>query len=157
MARKLRRLTPADCWGLGMSYLYLVWAGGRILLCREKIDRWLKGGLDAAGGTPATVSEWNVMTRRARWVNAAARYPLPWARCLQRSLALCTWLDRSGLRPVLKIGVRLDGGALSAHAWVERDGRVVNDTPIAVGEFVVLEGSDPQSPGGRLDREGRWI
>jgi hypothetical protein len=155
--RKLRRLYPRDCWGLGVAYLYLLLAGCRIMLRREGLDRWLTGcpGIDAR--KPMTPAGRAAIARRARWVNAAARYPLPWARCLQRSLALCIWLERLGYSPVLQIGVRLEGATLSAHAWVEYGGQVINDTPRALAEFAVLRGTDLESPGGSLSQGRRWI
>lgn len=157
MARKLRRLSPSDCWGLGMAYLYLLLAGCRMVLRREDLDRWLNGGPRFDARTPTTPAGQAAIARRARWVNAAARYPLSWARCLQRSLALCIWLKRSGFSPNLQIGVRLDGATLSAHAWVENDGQVINDTPRALREFAVLKGADLRAPGGKLSQGRHWI
>jgi hypothetical protein len=155
--RKLRRLYPRDCWGLGVAYLYLLLAGCRIMLRREDLDRWLPGRPVDGGRDGSATGDVTAAVRRARWVNAAARYPLPWARCLQRSLALCIWLERLGYSPVLQIGVRLEGATLSAHAWVEHEGHVINDTPRALAEFAVLRGTDLESPGGSLSQGRRWI
>lgn len=47
-------------------------------------------------------------------------------RCLARSLALLKVLRRSGVAAELVIGVRSD--PFSAHAWVQREGVVLNDT-----------------------------
>lgn len=60
-------------------------------------------------------------------VNIAARHtPFP-ATCLSRSLLLVWMLDRRGVACALRIGVRLQGKALDAHAWVEHDGVPIND------------------------------
>lgn len=61
----------------------------------------------------------------ARWVDRVLRrLPDPWHRtCLRRAAVLYYLLRKAG-RPVeLWIGVRRDGdGALTAHAWLVRDG-----------------------------------
>lgn len=159
---KLARLTPADCWQITFAYLYLLQAGWRLFIRREKVDRWVmsspiafpkslqppltKGRLeDMAEGSGAnkllTEEKRRTMARRARWLNAVARYPRPWARCLQRSLALCLWLERQGFNPELKIGVRKEGAALEAHAWVEYCGEVINDSPDVSQIFAPMAGS----------------
>lgn len=47
--------------------------------------------------------------------------------CLVRSMALSRMLARRGVVTELRIGVHTESGVLSAHAWVERDGRVLDD------------------------------
>lgn len=47
--------------------------------------------------------------------------------CLSRSLALWWLLRRRGYAPELRLGVSMAGGTFAAHAWVELDGRVLND------------------------------
>jgi hypothetical protein len=42
--------------------------------------------------------------------------------CLRQALAVRTWLRRRGLDAQLKIGVKKNGEALDAHAWVELEG-----------------------------------
>ena len=73
-----------------------------------------------------------------RWIDSAARRHILPTRCLHRSLLLHRWLQRDNLPSDLRIGVRLEGDAISAHAWVEIDGRVLNDLPAHVAEFVPL-------------------
>ncbi|HEU5451494.1 MAG TPA: lasso peptide biosynthesis B2 protein [Terriglobales bacterium] len=74
----------------------------------------------------------------------ARRYP---ARCLVRSLALCWLLARHGFKSEVRIGVRRAGSELDAHAWVERDGAVLNDST-SVGEtYIPLEPAEiPATP-----------
>jgi hypothetical protein len=68
-------------------------------------------------------------------VNAAARHtPFP-ATCLTRSLLLAWLLRRRGVACDLRIGVRLIGGALDAHAWVECQGVPVNDRADIATQF----------------------
>ena len=86
--------------------------------------------------------------RYARWLEAASRHHLVRVRCLQRSLVLNYWLRREGLPSELRIGVRKDGDALRAHAWVELGRHVVNDPVAAVAAFTPLAGSGGQRPPG---------
>ena len=71
-------------------------------------------------------------------INRAKRYsPLP-GNCLSQSLALTWMLRRRGIDPALRLGVRLTGPAFDAHAWVEYDGRVLNDTQDVHTRFTPL-------------------
>ncbi|MEO5839685.1 MAG: lasso peptide biosynthesis B2 protein [Acidimicrobiales bacterium] len=62
----------------------------------------------------------------ARTVDAVARRLPVRSRCLPRSLALWTMLQRAGIDATLRIGMRTDGSA-EAHAWVEHDGSPVGE------------------------------
>jgi hypothetical protein len=74
---------------------------------------------------PSTASPADV--KRVAWsTDAAARHLVPSA-CLARSIALARMLARRRLPVDIRIGVRTDGGRLEAHAWVERDGQLLND------------------------------
>lgn len=64
----------------------------------------------------------------ARAVQIAAGRSLLQPTCLDRSLVLWALLRRNGSDADLRIGVRKDGDAFAAHAWVELDGRVLNDS-----------------------------
>lgn len=68
-------------------------------------------------------------------VNIAARHTLGSRTCLTRSLLLGWLLRRRGVESQLRIGVRLRGGALDAHAWVECEGVPVNDSPDVSAQF----------------------
>lgn len=57
--------------------------------------------------------------------------------CLQRSAATALLLRRHGGEAELVIGVHLL--PFHSHAWVEVEGRVVNDKPYVVDKFEVLE------------------
>jgi hypothetical protein len=83
--------------------------------------------------------------QRYAWsLEVASRYQLVDARCLHRSLALHCWLRREKIPSELRIGVRKDGDTLSAHAWVELEGCVVNDYPPAVAGFTPLASAPAQ-------------
>src|SRR3954468_21476727 len=60
-------------------------------------------------------------------VAAAARPHLSPLRCSPRALTLRWLLGRHGILSELKIGVLRQGGALAAHAWVERDGQAIGE------------------------------
>ncbi len=50
---------------------------------------------------------------------------VPASSCLTEALTTQIMLGRRGLRSTLRIGVRRDGEALEAHAWLERGGAVL--------------------------------
>jgi hypothetical protein len=47
-------------------------------------------------------------------------------------------LRRRGLKPALKLGVRVVESKFHAHAWVEFDGRVLNDSQDVSTRFAPL-------------------
>lgn len=86
--------------------------------------------------------------RTARAVRSAERHGIGTPNCLERSLTLWWLLRRAGIQGELHIGARKSGVKFEAHAWVERNGTVLNDdadihmhysrfdAPIAAGEDV---------------------
>lgn len=101
--------------------------------------------MDAAGRTaarwparqdavapPAMIDQLRLAAARVQ------RYsPLP-GNCLSRSLVLWWQLRRRGLAPALRLGASLTGGVFAAHAWVEYEGRAINDTPDVAGRYAPL-------------------
>ena len=88
------------------------------------------------------------MTRARRYAAAIERaahcYPGR-ADCLQQSLVLHEWMQRDGISTTLQLGVLRghDGSnAFRAHAWVELDGRILNDRASAVRVFARLTAPD---------------
>jgi hypothetical protein len=69
---------------------------------------------------------------------AAARHHLYPMRCVPRALTLRWLLGRHGLPAELKIGVLRQDGALTAHAWVESDGRAIGEPAGIEERFVPL-------------------
>lgn len=63
-------------------------------------------------------------------------YPMT---CLRRSLALQRMLAKEGIATDLKIGVRKDGRQISAHAWLEYEGKTLGEAEKIIGNFVTLE------------------
>lgn len=82
--------------------------------------------------------------RLASLVRVAARCQ-PWkVSCLERSLVLQATLSGDGPRPELRIGVRRDGRALQAHAWVEIEGRPVGEALDLTDHFQPFPQALPQ-------------
>jgi hypothetical protein len=74
-------------------------------------------------------------------ISQAVAYACIWylkkSLCLQRSSVVVTLLRRHGIQAEMVIGAqRLP---LKAHAWVEVDGRVVNDKPEVQTDYIVME------------------
>jgi hypothetical protein len=84
------------------------------------------------------------LTRLGTLVNSAAHHALGPANCLTRSLYLWWLLRRRGVDSQLRIGVRLTGGVLDGHAWVEYAGVPVNDRPDVSADFAPF--AEPVSP-----------
>lgn len=124
-AEQQRTLLSAWAW------LPLFWLCLRALgLSRFK--EWLQGSAPLPAGRTLTIVDIQAVGES---VNIAARHtPFP-ATCLTRSLLLHWMLQRRGVRSDLRIGVHLDRGMLSAHAWVECDGVPVNDRADIGTEF----------------------
>ena len=81
----------------------------------------------------------------ASLVGVASRHsPFP-SSCLTRSLALVRLLKKAGIESQLRIGVRMTGTALDAHAWVEYAGMPVNDTADVAQRFAAFSEPLPLS------------
>jgi hypothetical protein len=74
------------------------------------------------------------MDRVLRAIHAIARR-VPRATCLTRALAAMLMLARHGHAATLRLGVAKEDGRVSAHAWLESEGRTIMD---GAGMFVVL-------------------
>jgi hypothetical protein len=72
-------------------------------------------------------------------VNIAGNHvPFP-STCLTRSLLL-NWLLRCrGVESELRIGVRLNDGKFDAHAWVEHEGKPLNDAKDIAARFAAFK------------------
>lgn len=72
----------------------------------------------------------------ARMVQVAGRrYPFRITNCLTQSVTVWWLLCRRGIESDLRIGVRKEATQLKAHAWVECQGHVLNDTADTYGQF----------------------
>ena len=66
-------------------------------------------------------------TLTAHMVNAADRHGLVHPSCLAKSMTLWWLLGRQGIASRLRIGIRREKEKFEAHAWVERDGKALNE------------------------------
>jgi hypothetical protein len=74
----------------------------------------------------------------AHLVDIAARHHVLPVRCLHRALVLKGMLAQSGLESDLRIGVRKQQGRMLAHAWLERAGVPLAETPEIAALFLPL-------------------
>ncbi len=77
----------------------------------------------------------------ARIQDAVSRHPIFHASCLEESLVLWWLLGRRGIPAELRIGARKDAGRFEAHAWVELESVVLNDSGEAHLHFAPFDGS----------------
>ncbi len=79
------------------------------------------------------------IVQTTRMVQLAVKYCQPWAKCLQKSLVLWGLLRHQGIDSELRIGVRREASNFEAHAWVESEGFVLNDTQDVGERFAMFE------------------
>jgi len=84
-------------------------------------------------GAPPDVEPYRLATARV------THYSWLPGNCLSRSLALHWLLRRHGHDADLRLGVSLDGGTFAAHAWVELNGRVLNDRQDVATRYAAFE------------------
>lgn len=107
-------------------------------------------------GRPAAATRiadhWTLALSRVR-----AYSPLP-GNCLSRSLVLWWMLRRRGVPVTLHLGVSRRDAQLAAHAWVEQEGVVLNDTQDVRSRYAPLHSYSSSSvdveslPAARLSR-----
>lgn len=116
-----------------VAFLTLVYVDVSIKLFKfPRLDAVLRKRASVRRRTdPATVQRISRSVDRA----AAAYFKRAW--CLQRSAACAYLLRRRGCPAQLVLGVRTL--PFEAHAWVEVDGRVVNDRPEHIQRYLVLD------------------
>jgi hypothetical protein len=122
-----------------ITLLPLFWIALRVLGLQ-----WLQTRLQRTPLRPATTLTPDDLTRLGALVNSAAHHAIGPANCLTRSLYLWWLLRRRGFDSQLRIGVRLTGGVLDGHAWVEYGGVPVNDRPDVSADFAPF--TEPVSP-----------
>ena len=79
----------------------------------------------------------------SRIVSVAADHGLYRATCLRRSMLVWWFLRRDGMDSQICFGVRTIGGRLLAHAWVEWDGIVLNDSIDITNQYRALQAGLP--------------
>jgi len=122
-----------------MAMLPLFWIGLRVVGL-QRLQAWLQR---KPLPHPATLTA-DGLPRLGQLVNSATHHALGPANCLTRSLYLWWLLRRRGIDSQLRIGVRLNGGVLDGHAWVEYAGVPVNDRADVSADFAPFD--KPVSP-----------
>jgi hypothetical protein len=107
-----------------------------------RLSRMLGVSLDLTPAAPPTTpASIELSARSARRLRAADRVVAVWpfceGPCLRQSLVTAHLLRDE--RPAVRLGVAGAGSAVRAHAWVEIDGRPLED----VSEFAVLHHGAP--------------
>lgn len=79
----------------------------------------------------------------SRIVSIAAAHGLYRATCLRKSMLVWWFLRREGIQSNICFGVRMNGGLLEAHAWLESNGIVLNDSIDVSGQYKALRDGLP--------------
>lgn len=74
-----------------------------------------------------------------RMTEAASRYGVVRGNCLSKSIVLWRLLRRAGVPASVRLGGCKEDRQFAAHAWVELDGRVINDPDTTRRFFVPLQ------------------
>lgn len=122
---KLWRRPWADWWVLVQAMTLTVLVRTGLAAC--SLDRVVRNLRRVARGLPQWTPLTPVYRERAAWAANAVGYRfLPERPCLTQALVLQYLLLRRGDHSAkLHIGVTKHDGELRAHAWVERDGKVL--------------------------------
>lgn len=131
------RLTQA------LIFLPLVSVGLRLLGFR-RLQRLLERGMPKEVVSKKRASTGNdlVLTECrniAKMVDIAAGHSPIAATCLQRSLVLWWLLGREGFASDLRLGAKKAEDLFEAHAWVEYDGFVLNDSEDVQQRFATFD------------------
>lgn len=96
--------------------------------------RSMRGPLATEGKHQETLVE-----AAQRMTEAASRYGMVRGNCLSKSIVLWRLLRRACVPASVRIGGCKENRQFAAHAWVELDGRVVNDPDTTRRFFVSLQ------------------
>jgi hypothetical protein len=139
----MRHFPPRDLAQLAfLALLLLVVEGALRLASVDRVARRLGlRFLDAPTTSVAGQVQLRITPRERRWVNNVGRVVRRWpwdSSCLRQSLLLGWVLRRR--EPVLMMGVRREGDAILAHAWVRIDGVDLDPTAAQYAAFAAPAG-----------------
>jgi len=97
---------------------------------------WLERRSTSAGVREPSSDDLEAAQGLARLAGIAGRHGPVTATCLRQSLLIYWALRRRGFAPDLKIGVRKQGDAFDAHAWVELEGHALGQASLAHSPFM---------------------
>ena len=83
-----------------------------------------------------------------RIVTIAARRGLYKATCLRKSILVWWFLRKEKIRSEICFGVRMVNRKLEAHAWVEHNGTVINDSASVHENYQILRDVFPSTNSG---------
>ncbi len=127
--RKLLRLNSSERWTLAQALILLpLTALALRLMGLRRCQRILSRFIPHTPKTERFETTLDQALAVSRLVGLAVRHGIYPANCLQRSLALWWLLRRRGIRSALHFGARKEAGRLDAHAWIEIEGVVLNDS-----------------------------
>ena len=72
-------------------------------------------------------------------VAIASKYSKIWSNCLRKSLVLWFLLRRQGIASDIRIGVQFENKSFKAHAWVEANGLILNDSQDVVFRYAPFQ------------------
>jgi len=125
--RSLSALPSADRRCLFLSLLLLPSVALSVkVLGFKRTKRWLA----ALPGCPTAVipsDERRRVIQIMRNTRIARSYHRYWTNCLSHSLTLWALLHRERIPCEVRVGSRIEGGHLKAHAWVEWQQETLND------------------------------
>ena len=134
----------------------LFWRAGTLLLMvavslRARGFRRTKEALGRKlAGQPADASpkggSVEALQKTCRMVSAGAHYGLGHPSCLEQSLVLWYLLESQRIPARFRIGVRKVGGKFEAHAWVEHQGRPLNQAEQVHQHYAAFEGEFADLP-----------
>lgn len=142
----MRRRAPRRQWASlpsdeRQALLTMVWLVPVLHVAVRVFDyRRTRAWIDRSGGKirPHADGRPRVEALRLATTRVQAYSWLP-GNCLSRSLGLYWLMLKAGYSPVLRLGVSLADGTFAAHAWVEHDGVVLNDSQNVSERYAPLE------------------
>ena len=137
--RGFRRLSPEQRRTVVAALTFLPFIGAMLRLLGFSRCHWLLSSLMAP--PPLSPDAPGVLPRArevARLIQMAASRGPYRATCLPRSMLLWLMLRREGIDTAVRVGVRRKNDRLHAHAWIEYQGRSVNDDD-APDQFAVFD------------------
>jgi hypothetical protein len=110
--------------------------GALIFVTTHRVHRILR----RLGGQEVPVSHASVdhASRLARTVALAARHGVATGECLPRALATWWLLRQHGVASDIKFGARKDADRFFAHAWVEVQGRPLDESDEDVRRYTIM-------------------
>lgn len=133
--KRLRQMPMRDQLMIAEAWVTLAWFDLAVSLL--PYDWWRSQLLDRPGTNKAkqTVPPRCVVTS----VNLAAKNHLRRMNCLRQTLTLRSMLARRGYPSSMRFGAQQRLGKLSAHAWLECQGVILNDSARVANRYHPLK------------------